>query len=126
MAQALAMTPAEFGASLLRVANSSLTTLDGPLGTGSIDGDGSSLLDTHADPTADDPVASMDAEIVRDRVADAVSKLSERSQLVIALRYHENLTLAEIGEVLGVTASRVSQLHTAAVLQLRALLQPSN
>ena len=56
-------------------------------------------------------------------VADAIARLPEREKLVIALYYYENLTLREIGEVLGVTESRVSQLHTKAVLRLKARLQ---
>jgi RNA polymerase sigma factor for flagellar operon FliA len=48
--------------------------------------------------------------------------LPEREKLVIALYYYENLTLREIGEVLGVTESRISQLHTKAVLRLRSRL----
>ena len=47
-------------------------------------------------------------------------RLPEREKLVVALYYYENLTLREIGEVLGVTESRVSQLHTKAVLRLRS------
>ncbi len=60
---------------------------------------------------------------MRERVAQAVERLPEREKLVIALYYYENLTLREIGEVLGVTESRVSQLHTKAVLRLRARIQ---
>jgi RNA polymerase sigma factor for flagellar operon FliA len=59
---------------------------------------------------------------LRDRIAEAVDRLPEREKLVIALYYYENLTLREIGEVLRVTESRVSQLHTKAVLGLRASL----
>src|SRR6266496_2849257 len=55
--------------------------------------------------------------------AHAISRLPEREKLVVALYYYENLTLREIGEVLGVTESRVSQLHTKAVLRLKARLQ---
>ena len=55
-------------------------------------------------------------------VADAISALPEREKLVIALYYYETLTLREIGEVLGVTESRVSQLHTKAVLGMRSHL----
>ena len=55
-------------------------------------------------------------------VADAISRLPEREKLVIALYYYENLTLREIGEVLSVTESRISQLHTKAVLRLRSRL----
>jgi RNA polymerase sigma factor for flagellar operon FliA len=65
----------------------------------------------------------MDATDLKDRVADAIARLPEREKLVVALYYYENLTLREIGEVLGVTESRISQLHTKAVLRLRSRLQ---
>ena len=58
-------------------------------------------------------------------MADAIARLPEREKLVVALYYYENLTLREIGEVLGVTESRVSQLHTKAVLRLRSRLPGS-
>jgi RNA polymerase sigma factor for flagellar operon FliA len=64
----------------------------------------------------------MDQTDLKDRVADAISRLPEREKLVVALYYYENLTLREIGEVLGVTESRISQLHTKAVLRLRSRL----
>ena len=83
-------------------------------------GDSVSLLDTIADENAPDPAAALDQSDLRDRVADSISRLPEREKLVIALYYYENLTLREIGEVLGVTESRVSQLHTKAVLRLRS------
>ena len=60
---------------------------------------------------------------LRDRIADAIAALPEREKLVVALYYYENLTLREIGEVLGVTESRVSQMHTKAVLRLRSRMQ---
>jgi RNA polymerase sigma factor FliA len=49
-----------------------------------------------------------------------IKKLPDRERTVLVLYYEENLTLGEIGEVLGVTESRVSQIHTKAVLQLRS------
>ena len=58
--------------------------------------------------------------------AGRISALPEREKLVIALYYYENLTLREIGEVLGVTESRISQLHTKAVLRLKSRLQGDN
>jgi RNA polymerase sigma factor for flagellar operon FliA len=60
---------------------------------------------------------------LKDRIAESIAKLPEREKLVIALYYYENLTLREIGEVLGVTESRVSQMHTKAVLRLRSRMQ---
>jgi elongation factor G len=84
------------------------------------------LLDTLHDPDAPDPQQLLDASELKDRLADAISALPEREKLVIALYYYENLTLREIGEVLGVTESRISQLHTKAVLRLKSRLQGDN
>ena len=84
------------------------------------------LLDTLHDPDAPDPQELLDASELKDRLADAISALPEREKLVIALYYYENLTLREIGEVLGVTESRISQLHTKAVLRLKSRLQGDN
>ena len=52
-------------------------------------------------------------------LAGAINRLGDREKIVLTLYYYEGLTLAEIGEVLGVTESRVCQIHTKAVLQLR-------
>jgi RNA polymerase sigma factor FliA len=86
-------------------------------------GDQVSLLDTIPDPGAADPAKEMDLTDMKDRLADSIARLPEREKLVIALYYYENLTLREIGEVLGVTESRVSQLHTKAVLRLKSKFQ---
>ena len=56
---------------------------------------------------------------VKEALAEAISDLPEREKLVVTLYYYEELTLREIGEVLGVTESRVSQLHTKAILWAR-------
>ena len=80
-------------------------------------------MDTIEDPNAPDPARALDVGDLKDRIADSIAKLPEREKLVIALYYYENLTLREIGEVLGVTESRVSQMHTKAVLRLRSRMQ---
>ena len=72
------------------------------------------------------PGASFDAVNVKEQIAEAISRLPEREKLVVALYYYENLTLREIGEVLGVTESRVSQLHTKAVLRLKSRLSEAD
>ena len=59
---------------------------------------------------------------LREALGEAIARLPEREKLVITLYYYEELTLREIGEVLGVTESRVSQLHTKAILRLKARL----
>jgi len=67
-------------------------------------------------------IAALDETETREALADAISRLPEREKLVVTLYYYEELTLREIGEVLGVTESRVSQLHTKAILRLKARL----
>jgi RNA polymerase sigma factor for flagellar operon FliA len=81
-----------------------------------------SLAETLPDDGADDPVASLVDRDNRRQLADAIAQLVERDRIVVTLYYFENLTLAEIGRVLGVTESRVCQLHTRAVLRLRTKL----
>ena len=105
-----------------RSRNSTIVALDELWSVSDSSGDQVSLLDTLPDRGAPDPQALVDQSELRDRIADAIAALPEREKLVIALYYYENLTLREIGEVLGVTESRVSQLHTKAVLRLRSKL----
>jgi RNA polymerase sigma factor FliA len=113
----------EFHEALLQISNSTIVALDELWNVSDASGDQVSLLDTLADRGAPDPQALVDQGEVRDRIADSIAALPEREKLVVALYYYENLTLREIGEVLGVTESRVSQLHTKAVLRLRSKLQ---
>jgi RNA polymerase sigma factor FliA len=82
--------------------------------------EGQSAVASIKDEKAEDPVAIFESAEIKTILADAIDKLPEREKTVIALYYYEGLTLKEIGEVLGVTESRVSQLHTKAVLRLRA------
>ena len=122
MAAELGISAEEFQDSLVQISNSTVAALDELWTVSDSSGDQVSLLDTLHDPDAPDPAAVMDQTDLKDRVADAIARLPEREKLVIALYYYENLTLREIGEVLGVTESRVSQLHTKAVLRLRSRL----
>jgi RNA polymerase sigma factor FliA len=122
MAAELKIDVAEFQDFLLQISNSTVAALDELWTVSDSSGDAVSLLDTIHDPDAPDPATVMDQTDLKDRVADAIARLPEREKLVVALYYYENLTLREIGEVLGVTESRVSQLHTKAVLRLRSRL----
>ena len=123
LADKLGLTEDELQNSLLEIANSSVYALDELWAISDSSGDQVSLLDTISDPSAADPQEALDTSEVKDRLAEAIGSLPEREQLVVALYYYENLTLREIGEVLGVTESRVSQLHTKAMMRLKASLQ---
>jgi RNA polymerase sigma factor for flagellar operon FliA len=125
LAARLEISEDELQTSLLEIANSSVYALDELWTVSDSSGDQVSLLDTISDPRAEDPQESLASSEVKDRLAEAIATLPEREQLVVALYYYENLTLREIGEVLGVTESRVSQLHTKAVMRLKSGLQPA-
>jgi len=84
--------------------------------------DRNSPVATIKDETAEDPVQVFESAEIKEILTKAIERLPEREKVVIALYYYEGLTLKEIGAVLGVTESRVSQLHTKAVLRLRARL----
>jgi len=89
-----------------------------------VDDDGSAprLVDTLKDTSALDPQAMAEHGEARQLLARAVEQLPEREKVVVSLYYFEGLTLADIGRVLGVTESRICQLHTKAVLHLRGKL----
>ena len=123
LAEKLGTSEEDLQSSLLEIANSSVYALDELWTISDSSGDQISLLDTIADRDADDPQEALASSEVKDRLTEAIASLPEREQLVVALYYYENLTLREIGEVLGVTESRVSQLHTKAVMRLKSQLQ---
>jgi RNA polymerase sigma factor for flagellar operon FliA len=123
LAAQLGLSEEELQTSLLEIANSSVYALDELWTISDSSGDQVSLLDTISDPRADDPQEYLASSEIKDRLTEGIASLPEREQLVVALYYYENLTLREIGEVLGVTESRVSQLHTKAVMRLKSALQ---
>jgi RNA polymerase sigma factor FliA len=96
--------------------------LDELLNVGGERGDKLSLVDTLEDTKAEDPVEVFETEETKYLLSRAINTLPEREKIVVTLYYYEGLTLAEIGQVLGVTESRICQMHTKAVLQLRAKL----
>ncbi len=99
-----------------------VVALDELLNVGGERGDKLSLVDTLEDTKAEDPVMAFETEETKYLLAKAINTLPEREKIVVTLYYYEGLTLAEIGQVLGVTESRICQMHTKAVLQLRGKL----
>ncbi len=97
--------------------------LDELVGAPRQDGESISLVDSLADLAAVDPTTAAEGGELRVVLQSAISRLSEREQLVIRLYYFEGMTLGGIGEILGVTESRVCQIHTKAVGSLRGRLE---
>ncbi|HUJ91135.1 MAG TPA: RNA polymerase sigma factor WhiG [Gaiellaceae bacterium] len=121
----LGITEEELESSLTEIARSSIAALDELWTVSGSGGDQIALIDTIEDTDAPDPQSTLSQTEMREAIADAIARLPEREKLVVTLYYYEELTLREIGEVLGVTESRVSQLHTKAILRLKARLAGS-
>jgi RNA polymerase sigma factor for flagellar operon FliA len=115
----------ELRALFTQLSTVNVAALDELLGGGEDRGDRLSLLDTLGDDRTPDPETSFEAQETKFLLARAIDQLGEREKLVLVLYYYEGMTLAEIGRVLGVTESRISQMHTAAMLRLRTSLQES-
>ncbi len=122
IAKHLGITVEELEDSLTDISRSSISALDELWTIGGSGGDQIALIDTIEDADAPSPEATLSATELKEALGDAISRLPEREKLVVTLYYYEELTLREIGEVLGVTESRVSQLHTKAILRLKARL----
>jgi|ERR687891_1939077 RNA polymerase sigma factor for flagellar operon FliA len=120
LADALGMNDEQLQQTLAQTSVAHLVTFDAAVGAATDDpqlalGDVLSTGD-------DDPMAAVELAELRQTLADAIDRLTERERTVISLYYHDGLTLAEIGDVLGVTESRACQIHGKAVARLRIRL----
>jgi RNA polymerase sigma factor for flagellar operon FliA len=121
IATKLGISEEDLDGTLSDISRSSIAALD-ELWTVSPGGDQVALLDTIEDTHGPEPQAALAETEMREALGESIARLPEREKLVVTLYYYEELTLREIGEVLGVTESRVSQLHTKAILRLKARL----
>jgi len=120
MADHLGISKGELHETVTQISFVSVMALDEVVAVGDDRSEGVTLLDTLAD--AGDPTSGLEGQETRGMLAAAINSLSEREKIVVTLYYFEGMTLAEIGEILGVTESRVCQIHTKAVGQLRGHL----
>jgi len=121
IAAALGMTVAQYERALEQLRTLELAAareLDAPTA------DGTPLLEFCVDP-GESAVQTIERQELRAHLAKAIGELPERERQILALYYEEELTLAEIGEVIGVCESRVCQLRGLAVTRLRTLLRES-
>lgn len=124
LARRVGVSLADLRESLSEISTLGLVALDELLNPN--ERDSSAVGDVLPDPKALDPSGNYEKHETRHFLADAVGRLGERERLVVTLYYYEGLTLNEIGDVLGVTESRVCQIHTKAVMSLRnRMIEPS-
>jgi RNA polymerase sigma factor for flagellar operon FliA len=121
IAAEMGVSPSELQSSFGQLAALNVLALDELL-SGEDGAGATSLAERLADLDAPDPATVFESVETRRILAEAVGGLSEREQILVRLYYFEAFTLAEIGAVLGVTESRVCQMHAKAVLSLRAAL----
>jgi RNA polymerase sigma factor for flagellar operon FliA len=121
LADRLGISVSELHDMVTQISFVSVLALDETVSVGADRGEQISLIDTLADRGLD-PSTGLESQETRGLLAAAINSLSEREKIVVTLYYFEGLTLAEIGEILGVTESRVCQIHTKAVGGLRLQL----
>jgi len=127
ISEKLGITTDDLNDSLSEIGRSSIAALDElwTVSSSSGGGDQVALIDTIEDTQGPEPQSELAQTELKEALGEAIARLPEREKLVVTLYYYEELTLREIGEVLGVTESRVSQLHTKAILRLKARLAGS-
>jgi len=121
IATGMAMDVKEFQQMMLKISGTSMLSLHDIWYTGE-DNDKISIAESIESPGSLNPDTIVEKEEIKRVIVDAIKELPEKEKKVLVLYYYEDLTLKEIGEVLAVTESRVSQLHTKAVMRLRAKL----
>jgi RNA polymerase sigma factor FliA len=115
LAKAVEMSVEDLQSALAEIGRTGIAALDEMVGSES----STTMGDMLADPRGISPEAAVQTEETREGLVDAINKLPERDRLVVTLYYYESMTLSEIGEVLGVTESRVCQIHAKTMMSLR-------
>ena len=121
IAQAMNMTEAEYQTTVMKVSGTSVLSLNDVWYSGD-DSEHISIGDSIEAPSSLNPDVIVEREEIRKVIIQAITELPENEKKVIVLYYHNDLSFREIGAVLNVSESRVSQLHTKANLRLRAKL----
>lgn len=121
IAKSMGMTVADYDDLLLKISNSSIVSLTSTRYQSDTN-DTTAVGDTLEAPNAYNPDVIVEQEEIKKIVIKAINELPEREKNVLIMYYYEDMTLKEIGKVLNVTESRVSQIHTSANIKLKAKL----
>lgn len=121
IAEALGVSEDQYHKEVMKVSGTSVLSLNDVWYSGD-DSDNMSIGDSIESPSSLNPDVIVEREEIRRVIIQAINELPEKEKMVIVLYYHEDLTFKEIGEVLEVSESRISQLHSKANLRLRSKL----
>jgi RNA polymerase sigma factor for flagellar operon FliA len=121
IADSLGMNEEEYLKTKMKISNSSVLSIHDVWYSGD-ENDKVSIEDIIEAPSSLNPDVIVEKDEIRRVIVDQINELPEKEKKILVLYYYEDLTLKEIGRVLEVTESRVSQLHTKAIGKLRAKL----
>lgn len=121
IAKELGVSLKEFEHLILKISGTTVMSLNDVWYSGE-ENDRMSIGDSIESPHSRDPDSIVEKQEIKRVIVEAINELPDKEKKVLVLYYYEDLTLKEIGAVLGVTESRVSQLHTKAILRLRGRL----
>ncbi|MBQ9494550.1 MAG: RNA polymerase sigma factor WhiG [Treponema sp.] len=121
IAESLGMSEDDYHRTIMKVSGTSVLSLN-DVWRANDDSASMSIGDSIESPASMNPDAVVEREEIKKVITEAINELPEKEKMVIVLYYHEDLTFKEIGQVLNVSESRISQLHTKASLRLRAKL----
>jgi RNA polymerase sigma factor for flagellar operon FliA len=121
IAKSLNMNEDEFLKTMMKISGTSILSLN-DVWFSSDENDKVSIGDSIESPSSLNPDVIVEKDEIRRVIVDSISELPDKEKKILVLYYYEDLTLKEIGQILQVTESRVSQLHTKAILRLRAKL----
>lgn len=121
IASSIGMPDDEFSRLMGRISSTAILSLNDIWNTGG-DSEKMCIGESIESPRGFSPDFSVEKEEVRRVIVQAINELPEKEKKVLVLYYYENLTLREIGQILEVTESRISQLHTKAIIRLKAKL----
>ncbi len=121
IAGAMGISESDFQQTMLKISGTSILSLNDVWYSGD-DSERVSIGDSIESPSSLNPDVIVERDEIRRVIVDAINELPEKEKMVLVLYYYEDLTFKEIGQVLNVSESRISQLHTKANLRLRAKL----
>jgi len=121
IARAMSMDVEDFQSLILKISSTSILSLN-DVWYSCEDDDQISIVESIESPTSLNPDTIVEREEIKRVIVEAINELPEKEKKVLILYYYEDLTLKEIGHILGVTESRISQLHTKAIMRLRSKL----